>query len=78
MDANVALWKMRELSEIVLNADGHASPIEIDMAELWQSLDAWLCQGGNPPIAWQTHSNQVNGTVTGTVVQTGNVGRLEL
>lgn len=78
MDINVALWKMRELAEIVLNADGHASPIEIDMAECWQALDQCLSKGGNPPTAWQTHSNQVNGTVTGTVVQTGNVGRLEL
>lgn len=73
MDINVALWKMRELAEIVLGADGHASPIEIEMAECWQSIDDHMSKGGFAPKPWQTDGNHISGTVTGTVVQARDI-----
>lgn len=54
MDPNEALKRLRELSQQVLDAPGEdGNPHAADeMAELFQTLDAWLCKDGFKPSDW--------------------------
>jgi hypothetical protein len=54
VDPNVALRRLRELANIVLNdptEEGNAGAAD-EMAELFLALDEWLKQSGFKPIEW--------------------------
>lgn len=55
MDPNATLARIREVRNEILNGnhdDAYMSSLADDLAELIQSLDEWLSNGGFRPTAW--------------------------
>ena len=60
MDPNITLDKLRELCREAIDSEAskshsmeHNAADPVDIAELFESLDQWLCNAGFLPSDWQ-------------------------